>query len=189
MVLDHLALNKTSLDNLQSASAKIMLGFFPPSSSVTLFRLLLPAASWINLPTCKGNRSRVYSQRCRPAARSVNQLRPLNSLERLVSSKTGNAPVDRLKHEFYKHTGWISITGFWRKQQENKMMFQPVTASDVWWRSGSSSHKVCGWCFVSQVSEMEGGLVWNSSGVSGQKCWVFFFTLPLKPETFKNKLK
>jgi len=43
---------KTVSEYLQSASAKMMLGLFPPSSSVTLFRLLFPAASWISLPTC-----------------------------------------------------------------------------------------------------------------------------------------
>lgn len=35
----------------QSASANTMHGLFPPSSRVTLFRLLFPAASLINLPT------------------------------------------------------------------------------------------------------------------------------------------
>lgn len=46
--------HKTVSVYLQSASAKMMLGFLPPSSSVTLFRLLFPAASWISLPTCGG---------------------------------------------------------------------------------------------------------------------------------------
>lgn len=30
-----------------SASDRMMLGLFPPSSSVTFFRLVLPAACWI----------------------------------------------------------------------------------------------------------------------------------------------
>lgn len=37
---------------LQSQSANTIQGFFPPSSRVTLFRLLLAAASWISWPTC-----------------------------------------------------------------------------------------------------------------------------------------
>ncbi len=51
------ASRKTVSEYLQSASAKMMLGLFPPSSSVTLFRLLFPAASWISLPTCGERRA------------------------------------------------------------------------------------------------------------------------------------
>ena len=36
-----------------SASDMMMLGLFPPSSRVTLLRLLLPAATWIRRPTCR----------------------------------------------------------------------------------------------------------------------------------------
>lgn len=51
-----------SMTDLQSASAKIILGLFPPSSRVTLFKLLLPAASWISFPTWKkGNGDRFYT--------------------------------------------------------------------------------------------------------------------------------
>lgn len=39
--------------NSLSASDMMMLGLFPPSSRVTLLRLLLPAATWICWPTCK----------------------------------------------------------------------------------------------------------------------------------------
>lgn len=39
------------INNLQSQSAKTIFGFFPPSSSVTRFRLLSPAALWISFPT------------------------------------------------------------------------------------------------------------------------------------------
>ena len=50
---------KRSVVDLQSASAKIILGLFPPSSRVTRFKLLLPAASWISFPTWKkGNGER-----------------------------------------------------------------------------------------------------------------------------------
>lgn len=44
--------NKHSSRYLQSASAHTMQGFFPPSSSVTLLRLLFEAASLISFPTC-----------------------------------------------------------------------------------------------------------------------------------------
>lgn len=44
---------RRSVEDLQSASAKIILGLFPPSSRVTLFKLLLPAASWMSFPTWK----------------------------------------------------------------------------------------------------------------------------------------
>lgn len=44
--------NEHSSPYLQSASAHTMQGFFPPSSNVTLLRLLLEAASLISFPTC-----------------------------------------------------------------------------------------------------------------------------------------
>lgn len=56
--------HKTASEYLQSASAKMMLGFLPPSSRVTLFRLLFPAASWISLPTCGGSRGCISSFTC-----------------------------------------------------------------------------------------------------------------------------
>lgn len=80
-----------TIENSQSASAKMMFGLFPPSSSVTLFRLLFPAASWISLPTLQ--RKRIWSLLTEMQTRSqitpVNQLESLNILERLVSSKQG----------------------------------------------------------------------------------------------------
>lgn len=71
----------------------------------------------------RGNRSEVYSQRYRPAARSVNQLEPLNSLKEVGSLQTGKAPVGQLKHEFCKHTEWISITGFGNSNRKIKLCF------------------------------------------------------------------
>lgn len=46
--------------HLQSQSANTMQGFFPPSSRVTLFRLLLAAASLINWPTCTHDSKQQY---------------------------------------------------------------------------------------------------------------------------------
>ena len=40
-----------SFEYSQSQSAKTIMGFLPPSSRVTLFRLLSPAALWISFPT------------------------------------------------------------------------------------------------------------------------------------------
>lgn len=89
--------NKTLQDYLRSASAKMMLGFFPPSSSVTFFRLLFPAASWISLPTCETNGASVYSLWFGPEVGSLNQLEPL----------------DRIKSRWAinkERTGWMAET-------------------------------------------------------------------------------
>lgn len=50
--LNPLTANTPSSPYSQSASAHTMQGFFPPSSNVTLLRLLLEAASLISFPTC-----------------------------------------------------------------------------------------------------------------------------------------
>lgn len=50
--LKPLTANTPSSPYSQSASAHTMQGFFPPSSNVTLLRLLLEAASLISFPTC-----------------------------------------------------------------------------------------------------------------------------------------
>lgn len=54
----------TYVVDLQSASAKIMLGLFPPSSRVTRFKLLLPAASWISFPTWKKGNGERFCTSC-----------------------------------------------------------------------------------------------------------------------------
>lgn len=54
--LNPLAANTPSSPYSQSASAHTMQGFFPPSSNVTLLRLLLEAASLISFPTCETQR-------------------------------------------------------------------------------------------------------------------------------------
>lgn len=68
-----------------------------------------------------------FSHRRRPAATSVNQLEPLDCIKSCWVLNT----------ERLKRTERISITGFWRKQQENK---NEVSAGNNIW---NRSHKVC----------------------------------------------
>lgn len=49
-------------EDLLSASDMMILGLFPPSSRVTLLRLLLPAAIWIRWPTCGEAETHTSSQ-------------------------------------------------------------------------------------------------------------------------------
>lgn len=61
-----------------SASANTMQGLFPPSSRVTLFRLLFPAASLIILPTWNGA---LQKRRLKPALPTAGLLSILNVYE------------------------------------------------------------------------------------------------------------
>lgn len=54
----------SSPSHSRSASAHTIQGFFPPSSSVTLFRLLRDAASLTSFPTFKGKNQALLTLRC-----------------------------------------------------------------------------------------------------------------------------